>query len=972
MNSADTERAFFAPLASQNAVLDPGLATLKCLLLGHGIAIDDGRLADIGATEADGHDLYTLARVAEQLGLAVLPALLPVDHLLLPEAFPTIVTIHPILEELPYPVVVWNRKGPFLQIMDPKLGRRWMTTQALFAELHRESTIISSSDWLATEHDIFCHSLRQRLLALRISSTRATFLMERVTTNAEWRATAHLDAITQMVTSIVRHGAVRRGREAEQLLVQLDEEASSSPSERHRIIPAVHWALRSPVPEGSAPTFRTAVARGDESLTAEEMPISSHEEDPKDTTDAQGSEPIQVDGIVVLRMLESSPVSSRVARASETTAEDAKEEPSPQAEMPLDDAGDSVSSTSETIERPSSSLFHYLCQDGLLKPSIIGFALVLAALSVVFQALLFRGLIDISQRLDSPSQRLWAMAFIVSFALGLLLLKWLSHNAVLNLGHRLDGRLRMAVLSLMPGLSNQYFEQFSAADTIERTHSMREIKSIPFYSAEFLQILGQFCFTIVGMAWIDWLAALLSLCKVALPFAVMNVLGSLAAENLRARTYLAYINRFYFDAMLGLTAVRAHGAEHSMRREYESLMARWGANKLNNAQRQQWITLMIIGLSRVLTALIILLYVIRGKEAANLVLLSYWTLQLENVTNGLVFLLFSIMNQQSIATRIRQLLEAPLEQELMASSDTQPPRSEPEPIASPHGVAITMDHVNVQIAEQTLLHDIHLTIKAGSQVAIVGPSGAGKSTLVGLFMGWHYPLTGQILINGSPLTYTRLQQLRRETAWIDPTVQLWNRSFLYNLRYGGGEAALHLIIDQADLRQVLERMPQGMQTPLGGEGRFVSGGEGQRIRFGRAMQRRAARLVIMDEPFRGLDRDKRCTLLARARAFWPQATLICITHDVSQTQDFERVLVMDEGRLVEDDAPSVLLSRPTSRYRALVEAGLAVRETLWASGAWRRLWLENGQLEETTPTAPVPIRDELISRGNGPESSMNP
>jgi ABC-type multidrug transport system ATPase subunit len=164
---------------------------------------------------------------------------------------------------------------------------------------------------------------------------------------------------------------------------------------------------------------------------------------------------------------------------------------------------------------------------------------------------------------------------------------------------------------------------------------------------------------------------------------------------------------------------------------------------------------------------------------------------------------------------------------------------------------------------------------------------------------------------------------------------------------------------------MLERLPQGMQTSLGGEGRFLSGGEGQRVRFGRAMQRPDARLVIMDEAFRGLDRDKRRELLARARAFWPQATLICITHDVGQTQDFERVLVIEEGRLVEDGIPGVLLSQPASRYRTLIAAEEAVRETLWASGEWRRLWLENGQLDEMTPSLQAPAEVDDLQRVNG-------
>ena len=109
------------------------------------------------------------------------------------------------------------------------------------------------------------------------------------------------------------------------------------------------------------------------------------------------------------------------------------------------------------------------------------------------------------------------------------------------------------------------------------------------------------------------------------------------------------------------------------------------------------------------------------------------------------------------------------------------------------------------------------------------------------------------------------------------------------------------------------------------------------------------RLVILDEPFRGLDRELRRTLLARAREHWRQATLLCITHDVGETTGFERVLVVEGGRIVEDGAPAVLAERTGSRYRALLEAEKAVREGLWSSGQWRRQWLEGGRLQERGP-----------------------
>ena len=127
----------------------------------------------------------------------------------------------------------------------------------------------------------------------------------------------------------------------------------------------------------------------------------------------------------------------------------------------------------------------------------------------------------------------------------------------------------------------------------------------------------------------------------------------------------------------------------------------------------------------------------------------------------------------------------------------------------------------------------------------------------------------------------------------------------------------------------------------------MSGGEGQRVRVARAFLRRHVRLVVLDEPFRGLERDRRQRLLERARELWRDATLLCITHDVSAALAFDRVLVMAEGRIVEDGPPPALAARPATRYRAMLDAETMVREGLWSGAGWRRLTLHRGGVVET-------------------------
>ena len=108
---------------------------------------------------------------------------------------------------------------------------------------------------------------------------------------------------------------------------------------------------------------------------------------------------------------------------------------------------------------------------------------------------------------------------------------------------------------------------------------------------------------------------------------------------------------------------------------------------------------------------------------------------------------------------------------------------------------------------------------------MVGPSGAGKSSLVGLLLGWHRPASGRILVDGEPLDGAGLAILRQETAWVDPIVQLWNRTLLGNLTYGGAGTLTPLqeMIAAADLRDLIEHLPDGLQTCVGESGALLSG-----------------------------------------------------------------------------------------------------------------------------------------------------
>lgn len=585
----------------------------------------------------------------------------------------------------------------------------------------------------------------------------------------------------------------------------------------------------------------------------------------------------------------------------------------------------------EPPSRPFRTLWQMLRQDGLLTPVLLTMALALGAGGVLMEALLFRSLIDLSRDLNLPWQRLGAMGLILALIVLLLILDLAVAVGVLRGGRRLEVRFRSAFLAKLPRLGDRYLHSRPLSDMAGRSHSVYRIRQLLGLGGQGLQLIFELMMTAAAMIWLAPASAPWVILAILLALGIpLMVQPTLAERDLRVRTHHSALSRFDFDALRGLVAIRTHGADRALEREHCRLLgdwiqASWALYRVAvTVEGLQFLT--GFGLAVVLLGQELLHSESEGRASA--LLLVYWALSLP------------VTGQNSAHVKL---------------------------LPTRQGVAVRFDDLQVRLAGHVVLDRVDLDIAAGQHLAIVGASGAGKSSLVGTLLGWHRPAAGAVSVDGQVLDGPTLDQLRRHTAWVAPAVHLWNRTLFDNLHYGTAQppaCSLPEVIAQAELRQVLETLPDGLQSLLGEGGGRLSGGEGQRVRFGRALLRPETRLVILDEPFRGLDRERRRELLRRARQAWAGATLLCITHDVGETQDFERVAVMDHGMVVEDGTPADLLARSDSRYRALIQAETAVRATMWSGPRWRYLHLQHGQLHEPKldPFLILPRRPETPAR----------
>ncbi len=623
-------------------------------------------------------------------------------------------------------------------------------------------------------------------------------------------------------------------------------------------------------------------------------------------------------------------------RALEPWGENARKERPPISSPEL------IAAVEQQPTRPGAELLRLLRADGVLGGASVVTGLALGSAAVIVEAVLFRALLDWNRSLAPGNQRLAVISGLIVFSLALLLLDIPIAATLLGLGRRLEIRLRHAFLRKIPHLGDRYFQSRLKSDMAERSHSIHLIRRFPDLGGQLLRSVFEIIFTTAGIIWLDPLSAplavLSALAAIAIPIASQPLLME---RDLRLRTHSGALSRFYLDALLGLVAIHTHGAQRAVRRAHGILLNEW-SNAGLNLQR----TVVSLETLQFLSGFGLAIWLLashlgRTGETGAVLLLVYWALNLPALGQEVALIAWQYPSYRNITLRLLEPLGA-IEQRTAGADSTSEP-------SAPGAAAILFEDVSVVAGGHTVLREIRLNVKAGEHIAIVGPSGAGKSTFVGLLLGWHRPATGRLLVDDVELTDPLIGRLRSEIAWVDPAVELWNRPLADNLKYGLVEPARMSIedaISAADLQRVLERLPDGFQTPLGEGGGLVSGGEGQRVRLARALLRPNVRLVILDEPFRGLDFDQRHVLFERARQLWSNATLLVISHDIAESMSFGRVVVMEEGRIVEDGNPGELIRKEGSRLKAMLEAERAVQQELWGGPEWRRLRLDNGALIE--------------------------
>jgi ATP-binding cassette subfamily B protein len=238
----------------------------------------------------------------------------------------------------------------------------------------------------------------------------------------------------------------------------------------------------------------------------------------------------------------------------------------------------------------------------------------------------------------------------------------------------------------------------------------------------------------------------------------------------------------------------------------------------------------------------------------------------------------------------------------------------PRPMPEPAQGTLAFENVSFSYPNRgntAALAGVTFKVGRGENVALVGPSGAGKSTIFSLLLRFYDPARGIVRVDGVNVAEADLDTLRRRMALVPQDVALFADSVFENIRYGSPSATIDdvrraAVAAQAD--EFIRALPEGYGTRLGERGVTLSGGQRQRIAIARAVLKNAP-ILLLDEATSALDAESEVAVQRALEGLMTQCTTLVIAHRLATVQKADRILVMEEGRIVESGTHAELVRR---------------------------------------------------------------
>lgn len=473
---------------------------------------------------------------------------------------------------------------------------------------------------------------------------------------------------------------------------------------------------------------------------------------------------------------------------------------------------------------------------------------------------------------------------------------WTGSRVVMDVRNSLFGKLLRVPLA--------FYSSRKTGELISRTMNDSALieKSV---SSVMEDIAKQPLTLLVMIGWVfytDYRLALISM--IAFPLCILPISNfgrRVRRYSREAQERIADVMSILQEAMGGARIIRAFGAErHELTRFGKEVSSFFG--RMMKVTRSTIIVEPIIVFISFAGIALVLLYVkVTGMTVDEFVVFAMALMLMYEPVKKLSRIHLTIQQSSAAGDRIFELLDAPVQ-------------IEDKPGASPISVPIeqiTFDRVGFTYGDNPVLNDISLDVKSGDRVALVGKTGAGKSTFVNLLPRLYDVTSGVIRINGRDIRDVTLESLRRQIGVVSQETFLFNDTVASNIQYGTWNASRENIIESAkaaNADEFIQKLPKGYDTIIGDRGTRLSGGQCQRLAIARAMLRNPP-ILILDEAMSALDTESERMVQTAIDRLMTGRTVFAIAHRLSTIVNSTVILVLDQGKIVEQGTHAELIAQ---------------------------------------------------------------
>ncbi|MFC1459331.1 ABC transporter transmembrane domain-containing protein [Microvirga arabica] len=539
-------------------------------------------------------------------------------------------------------------------------------------------------------------------------------------------------------------------------------------------------------------------------------------------------------------------------------------------------------------------------------------ALILASAATLIVPIAVRRVIDFGFS-DQGRDYINAYFLLLIGVVGMLALaSAFRYYCVITLGERVVADLRSAVFRHLTSLDPAFFDQTKSGEIVSRlTADTTQVKAA-FGVSISIALRNLFLFLGATVLMIVTSPKLSALVLLAIPVIVLPLVFSGRAVRRRSRAAqdrLADASAYAAEAVGAVRTMQAFGMERATASNFAAAAEEaFSAARLSTTMRA---FLTGAGLFLVSASVVAVLWYGAQDVLAG-------TMTGGRLSQFVLYAVFAASSLGQLSEVYGELAQAAgaaerLGEILAAKPAIEAPRN-PKPLPNPPLGTVAFKDVHFAYptrSEQRALHGLNLTVSSGERVAIVGPSGAGKSTILQLLLRFYDPQGGTIWVDGVPINEADPVALRARMALVPQEPTIFATSVLDNIRYGKPEATEDDVRRAAELASAdgfIRALPQGYRTLIGERGVTLSGGQRQRLAIARAILKDAP-ILLLDEATSALDAESERKVQGALDRLMEGHTTLVIAHRLATVRSADRILVMDQGRIVEEGTHEALIAQ---------------------------------------------------------------